>query len=215
MLKSCVRIAMLALLVTGAVQADGTGADKKSTSLAAPAAATGCLANGEATLRARLAGAIKVELNWSGAKVECSGAARPEGKGLRIRFSNPRAGQPSLALLFGVAEVQEGQPGRALPVNVTIIREGAGEFFSTQGEGKCLIDDLRQVPITAMSLRHRSYRISARGFCTDPARALQGDQVVLLSRFDFVGRVDYETPGESAQQPGSATIDSSPDTTAR
>jgi hypothetical protein len=201
MLKSCFQIAALTMLFISAVQADTSRTVKQKGVPAEPDHSSACLENGEAVMRARLAGAIKTELNWAGSKVECSGAARPDGKGFRIKFSKPRAGEPSLALLFGVSGVLEGQSGRAVPVNVTIIREGAGEFFSTQGEGKCTIDDLQQTPITAMSLRHRSYRINARGFCTDPARALQGEQLVLLSRFDFVGRIDYETPAESAQQP--------------
>jgi hypothetical protein len=40
-----------------------------------------------------------------------------------------------------------------------------------------------------------SFRIRARGFCVAPARALDGDGSVLVTRFDFVGRV---TSGDAA-----------------
>jgi len=35
--------------------------------------------------------------------------------------------------------------------------------------------------------------VTARGFCTEPARAVRGKGAVLLSRFDYSGRVDFET----------------------
>jgi hypothetical protein len=35
--------------------------------------------------------------------------------------------------------------------------------------------------------------VTARGFCTEPARAVRGKGAVLLSRFDYSGRVDFGT----------------------
>ena len=45
---------------------------------------------------------------------------------------------------------------------------------------------------TDAALPPRSYRVSARGFCTAPARALDGDGAVLLTRFDFAGLVTFQ-----------------------
>ncbi len=42
------------------------------------------------------------------------------------------------------------------------------------------------------SLPPRTFRVSARGFCTVPARALDGNGAVLLTRFDFAGRVTFQ-----------------------
>jgi hypothetical protein len=144
-------------------------------------------------LRARLSGSISAELEWRNDGTECSGAVRPDG-GIRMRFSGfdePSASK--IVLVFGIAKLREGESAKALPVNVTVIREGAGEFYSTQGDDKCMLDSVEQEPIVGVPHRLRSYRVSARGFCTEPARAVRGKDAILLSRFDFAGRVDFET----------------------
>jgi hypothetical protein len=152
-----------------------------------------CLPDGTGSLKARLSGAVRAELVWGNEGTECTGAVRPDG-GLRVRFSHEDGGNGGrLVLLFGVAGLREGQSARALPVNVTVIREGLGEFYSTQGDNKCTLDEVRQEPLVGIPHRTRSYRIIARGFCTHPARAVRGDGVILLSRFDYVGRIDFDT----------------------
>lgn len=188
-----------------------------------------CLAQGDGYLRARISGSIQAELEWGNEGTHCTGAIRPAGKGIRIRFSRPGtaagdaareahvaaedalrdehdrerktgAGGPAdvdaahgLVLVFGITGLREGQSARAMPVNLTVIREGHGQFYSTQGDDKCLLDDVTQTPIIGLPRRSRSYRIVARGFCTEPARAVRGRGAILLSRFDFAGRVDFET----------------------
>ena len=155
-------------------------------------AAAACLPDGTGSLEARLSGAVRAELVWGNEDTECTGAVRPDG-GIRVRFSHEDGEDGGrLVLLFGIAGLREGQSARALPVNVTIIREGLGEFYSTQGDNKCTLDEVRQQPLVGIPHRSRSYRIIARGFCTHPARAVRGDGVILLSRFDYVGRVDFD-----------------------
>ncbi|WP_218042553.1 hypothetical protein [Steroidobacter gossypii] len=171
--------------------------DDNATNAAAPAI---CLPDGRGYLNARLSGALQTELVWGNEGMECTGAVRPDG-GLRIRFSHPdSASGGRLVLLFGVAGLREGQSAKALPVNVTVIREGQGEFYSTQGDNKCTLDEVAQEPIAGIPHRSRSYRISARGFCTGPAREVNGDGVVLLSRFDYVGRVDFDTEEQTEEE---------------
>lgn len=152
-----------------------------------------CLPDGGGYLRARLSGAIEEELHWENEGTECSGAMRPTDGGIRLRFGrlDPESGV-KIVLVFGVADLREGRAAKALPVNVTVIREGTGEFYGTQGDDKCMLDDVRQEPIVGIPHRSRAYRVIARGFCTEPARAIQGQGAVLLSRFDFAGRVDFE-----------------------
>jgi len=48
-----------------------------------------------------------------------------------------------------------------------------------------------QWPLEGAGLPPLSFRVSARGFCTAPARALDGDGAVLLTRFDFAGLVTF------------------------
>lgn len=151
-----------------------------------------CLPAGNGYLRARLSGTVRTELNWGNDGTECTGAVRPTDGGIRMRFSRPD-GKGRLVLVFGIAQLPEGKSARNLPVNVTLIREGAGEFFSTQGDDKCTLDHVTQDAIIGIPHRSRSYRVTARGFCTEPARAVRGKGAVLLSRFDYSGRVDFES----------------------
>jgi hypothetical protein len=159
---------------------------------AVPAPPAKCLPAGNGYLRARLAGTVNTELNWGNDGTECTGAVRPTDGGIRMRFSRPD-GQHKLVLVFGIAQLAEGKSAQNLPVNVTLIREGAGEFFSTQGDDKCTLDRVTQEAIVGIPHRSRSYRVTARGFCTEPARAVRGKGSVLLSRFDYSGRVDFGT----------------------
>jgi hypothetical protein len=159
---------------------------------AAPPAAAKCLPAGKGYLRARLSGALSTELNWGNDGTECTGAVRPTDGGIRMRFSR-EDGPGKLVLVFGIAQLPEGKSARNLPVNVTLIREGAGEFFSTQGDDKCTLDSVTQDVIVGVPNRLRSYQVTARGFCTEPARAVRGKGAVLLSRFDYSGRVDFES----------------------
>ena len=179
----------LALLLAckGHTQAQPAAAPK-----AAPAQPAKCLPAGNGYLRARLAGTLSSELNWGNEGTECTGAVRPTDGGIRMRFSRPD-GQHKLVLVFGIAQLAEGKSARNLPVNVTLIREGAGEFFSTQGDDKCTLDRVTQDAIVGIPNRSRTYRVTARGFCTEPARAVRGKGSVLLSRFDYSGRVDFGT----------------------
>jgi hypothetical protein len=178
---------MLATLLAckGHAQAQGTEAPQ-----APPAPPAKCLPAGDGYLRARLSGAMNSELNWGNEGTECTGAVRPTDGGIRMRFSRP-AEQGKLVLVFGIAQLPEGKSARNVPVNVTLIREGAGEFFSTQGDDKCTLDIVTQDAIVGIPHRSRSYRVTARGFCTEPARAVRGKGSVLLSRFDYSGRVDF------------------------
>ena len=118
---------------------------------------------------------------------------RPTDGGIRMRFSRPRRQQGKLVLVFGIAALREGKSASNVPVNVTVIREGTGEFYGTQGDDKCMLDHVTQDPIVGIPHRSRSYRVMARGFCTEPARAMRGKGAVLISRFDYAGRVDFET----------------------
>lgn len=184
-----ITICWLTLGLTCKVHAQPPASDDESATEAAQAVV--CLPDGGGFLKARLSGAVQAELVWGNDGTECTGAVRPDG-GIRVRFSHDD-GEGRLVLLFGVAGLREGQTAKALPVNVTVIREGLGEFYSTQGDNKCTLDEVRQEPLVGIPHRSRSYRIIARGFCTHPARAVRGDGVILLSRFDYAGRIDFDS----------------------
>src|ERR1044072_2535606 len=92
---------------------------------AGQAVAAGCLPAGNGYLRARVGGAMNLDINWRDAQLECEGSARPDGRGIRLSFAGPpRSDGRRLRMVFGIASAQEGKAGRGLPTNVTVIFEG-------------------------------------------------------------------------------------------
>ncbi|MBB6094594.1 hypothetical protein HNQ60_003481 [Povalibacter uvarum] len=158
---------------------------------------TQCLPDGTGYLRARLKGSIDAELDWGNADTGCTGAVRPTDGGIRVRFTRQSGSEGQLVLVFGIAALREGTSAKALPVNVTVMREGTGEFYGTQGDDKCTLDQVSQTPLVGIPHRSRVYRIVARGFCTEPARALKGNGSIFISRFDFAGRVDFDVEDDA------------------
>ncbi|HEY8539286.1 MAG TPA: hypothetical protein VIL28_10510 [Steroidobacteraceae bacterium] len=160
-----------------------------------------CLPAGDGYFRARLDGVLKTELDWGNEGTECTGGVRPTDGGIRMRFTSRLDSGEKLVIVVGIARLREGQNAKAVPVNITVIREGTGEFYGTLGDDKCMLDEVRQEPIVGIPHRSRSYRVVARGFCTEPARAVRGQGAVLLSRFDYAGRVDFDSEDKSADVP--------------
>lgn len=172
-----------------------------------------CLADGSGYLRARLRGALAADLDWRKGSLECEGGMRPDGRGIRVSFAGPlRLGGVAhrLRFIFGIEAPGAGRSGRALPTNVTLIFEGERRIFSTRGDGQCTVDDLHQQPL-ASTAREQHYRVAARGFCVGPATSLTGSGRVLVSRFDFSGRIALDRdpgaakPHEDAKPTGETT----------
>jgi hypothetical protein len=156
------------------------------TSTDSVAASEGCARAREGALRGRLQGAIDAELDWGQQQPQCFGSMRPDGEGLRLIYRGHVPGAGDLLIVFGAGPLRAGKSARNVPVNLTIVREGTGEFFATQGDDKCAFDEVRQ---TLAGPEAGTYRLEARGYCTQPARAVAGDRSVLLSRFDVVALV--------------------------
>ncbi|MET0986882.1 MAG: hypothetical protein ABW034_15915 [Steroidobacteraceae bacterium] len=185
---------------------------------AAPAAVptpVSCTSSGNGYLKAKIAGAVAAEIDWGDKGTTCTGEVRPNG-GVRLSFKNKIAANQSLLIVFGIPGVQEGRPARALPANLTVVREGAAEFFSTQGDDKCTIDSLKQVPLQGAPRKERRYRVVVRGFCSEPARAVNGEGAVLLSRFDFASELHFGEDDESEKPaPAPTTALAHPQPTSR
>jgi hypothetical protein len=160
-----------------------------------PSAAV-CLPSGDGYLRAHLRGAIDADIDWANRGTVCDGEAKSDPAGVRLSFrrvavrgaaANPHR---NLLFLFGLTGVGEGESLRTAGANLTIMVQGTSRVFGTLGDSRCAIERLTQRRLG----ESRSYRIEARGFCTQPAHAVRGDGEVLVSRFDFAGRVDYAPP---------------------
>jgi len=158
---------------------------------AAPAA-RGCLPTGNGYLRARIRGALDLDIDWGNAEIECDGGPRPDGSGVRVSFAGPPHGDGRrMRLVFGVGSVLEGRAGHDLPTNLTVIFEGEERLFATRGADHCTVDELRQERVGALGGPKRSWRIIARGFCIAPASSLSSDARILVSRFDFAGNAVF------------------------
>ena len=152
-----------------------------------PTAAPGCLPSGNGYLRARIRGALNLDINWRNAELECDGGPRPDGSGMRMSFLGPkRPDGRRLRLVFGVGAAREGRGGHTLPTNLTVIVEGGQRLYTTRGEDHCTVDTLNQQRLRAAGTPRR-YRVVARGFCVAPAMTLNNAERILVSSFDFAG----------------------------
>ena len=105
---------------------------------------------------------------------------------MRLLYKGSAPGVGPLLVVLGIAPLKPGESARNVPVNVTVVREGTGQFYATQGDDKCTLDSVSQAPLVGEAGR---YRLEGRGFCTQPARAVGGDGAVLLTRFDVMAIV--------------------------
>jgi len=161
--------------------------------VASGSGAHGCLPTGNGYLRARIRGALNLDIDWRNAEIECDGGPRPDGSGVRVSFAGPPHGDGRrMRMVFGVGSVREGRGGHDLPTNLTVIFEGEERLFATRGDDHCTVDELRQERVGALGGPKRSWRIIARGFCIGPASTLSSDARILVSRFDFAGNAVFE-----------------------
>ncbi|HEY1890193.1 MAG TPA: hypothetical protein VGG63_07295 [Steroidobacteraceae bacterium] len=161
-----------------------------------PAASLGgpCLRTGKAYLRARIRGAIRLDVDLRGPLLSCEGGPRLDGSGIRMGFEGRVGpGQRRMRMVFGIDGAKEGRPGRELPTNLTVIFEGEKLLFATQGDSNCTVDRLTQARVRSRGHAGRAYRIVAHGFCIAPANDLSGHRRILVTTFDFAGRADFNT----------------------
>jgi len=190
----------MALVANVPAASDGPGSAPSKTSV-------GCLATGNGYLRARIRGALILDVNLHNAELECAGGPRPNGSGIRVSFAGPlRSDGRRLRMVFGVAAATEGTKGRELPTNLTVIFEGEQRLFATRGDDKCTVDELSQERVGALGGPARSYRVIARGFCIAPVKALSSEQTILVNSFDFAGNVTFQDPeARQTNTPGRGT----------
>ncbi len=192
--------ALLPFIAFGLAAALARAAEAPAPAATSPTPA-GCLASGDGFLRARIRGALNLDLDWKNAQLECDGSPRPDGRGIRVSFAGPQQpGGRRIRIVFGVATSAEGASGQALPTNVTLIFEGEKRLFTTRGDDRCTVDRLRQEKLTGALGSARAYRVMARGFCTLPAMALDRAERIVITRFDFAGRVSFD-PSTPASPP--------------
>ena len=189
---SFISLTALAVTLAMATTATTSPATKPSASAAAAESSKGCLPSGNGFFRARIRGAMNLDVDWQNAELECQGGSRPDGSGIRLSFAGPlRSDGRRLRLVLGVSNTVEGTAGSALPTNLTVIFEGEKRLFSTRGDDKCTVDKLTQERVGELGGDSRSYRVVGSGFCIDPANDLKAEERIVVSSFDFAGRITY------------------------
>ena len=175
---------LLAVLMTGTVAV----ADPAPTAATAAKISSGC-ALPAAHLHAKLSGAIDEDIDWSASAMECDGMPRADG-GFRLRFTGHTAAG-ELVVVLGIPSLGEGASSKAVPVNLTLIPSGRF-VYGTRGTDKCVLDDVRQSPLPAAG-SDRRWQVEARGFCLEPARAVGGDDAILVTTFELTGLLTWDT----------------------
>jgi hypothetical protein len=160
---------------------------------ASPTTATaGCLVAGDGYLRARIRGDLALDLDWKNADMQCEGGPRPSGNGVRVVIGGPLRGDGRrIKLVFGVGGVGEGRGGETLRTNITLLFEGEKRIFATRGDDKCTVDKLEQQRVETLGGTIAVYRVVARGFCLGPATGLTRGERIVVTSFDFAGRVEF------------------------
>jgi hypothetical protein len=148
-----------------------------------------CLTSGDGYLHAQMRGAIEARLDWPNSGTHCEGESRDNPPGVRLSFQRAAGANPNLLLVFGLSGVRKGEAAREVKANLTVIVQGTSRIFGTLGDSRCTVDSLTQRPLGSGG----SYRLEARGFCTQPAHAVRGTGDVLVSTFEFAGPVTFYT----------------------
>ena len=174
-------LALLALL----------GACQEAAEPAVPPVETGVAAepgcSSDAYLTTELYGSIEREIRWSAKDLKCESMLRPDGKGVRLRFTGTVAGS-QLAIILALPELQRGVADAESPTVVTLTVEGSGRFFSTATAESCWSD------ISAQDMLDDSldqYTISGKLFCVAPLGEINGDTAISIPELAFRGIVDW------------------------
>jgi hypothetical protein len=178
-----------------AATAGGEGSPPASAAPSADASATTthCLTSGDGFLRAHLGGAIDARIDWPDQGTQCEGESKDApSAGVRLSFQRAGGADPKLLFVFGLTGVREGRPAKEVGANLTVIVQGTDRIYGTLGDARCTVDSLQQKRLGPS----KSYRVEARGFCTQPAHAVRGDGAVLVSTFEFAGLVNYDPAPE-------------------
>jgi hypothetical protein len=127
------------------------------------------------------------------ARQSCEGGPRPDDDGLRLAYRSIviGSGDPLLVIL-GLPALERGRTGDSVPLNVTVVREGKGEFFGTRGTGLCTADLVTHEPAGDPDL----WRLAGEGRCHGALQAIAREGEIFLAPFRFSAVVSRQAPEE-------------------
>ena len=140
---------------------------------------SGCGENG--ALDAALFGSLETSVSWSGSDLICENMLRPDGQGVRLRFTGDVEGG-RLDLIIALPDLKRGAAGKELPSKVTVTVEGSGRFFSTPNFDSCWTDIASQTPPTGSD---EVIPISGTLYCVASLGEINGDAAVSIPELTF------------------------------
>lgn len=174
MIKRSLIVASTAAL--GALLAPGAHAEE---------AAHQCLAGGGGRLEMKIGGDFESTVDWGNEGTRCEGGPRPAGDALRLMFSRDDDG---LLIVIGITGLQRGSTGEALLANLTIVRQGKGQFYGSLGADACVVDVHENV---AAPDQAGAFRVSGTGHCAAPIEAIARDGEIRVAPFTFTGKAHW------------------------
>jgi hypothetical protein len=145
---------------------------------------------GDSYLSAALFGSIEREIRWSASDLRCESMLRPDGKGVRLRFTGEAAGS-QLAIILALPELERGATAVESPTVITLTVEGSGRFFSTPSSKSCWSDIAAQEPVIGAPDR---YTLSGTTFCVAPLGEINGEAAISIPEMSYRGVVDWSGP---------------------
>ena len=151
-----------------------------------PRAVEPCVMDRDGYLRGEIYGGIRRQIDWQGKQMRCDGMWRPDGAGMRFVFAeHADENKPGLLVVFGIAAAEPGQELNEAPVNITVIDQERGLFFSTPEEPRCWTKLGEQLQLTGTV--QETWRIDGEVYCVGALPALNGSGTVTLGDIAFSG----------------------------
>jgi hypothetical protein len=144
-----------------------------------------CLPEGGGGLEMRITGAFETDLAWGNEGTRCDGGPRPGGDALRLMFSRD---DDSLLVVLGITGIGRGATAAGLPANLTLVREGMGEFYGTLGAHACVVDVTENSLVVGTT---DAYRVAGKGYCEAPIGAINREGEIRIAPFVFAGLASW------------------------
>jgi hypothetical protein len=146
----------------------------------------------EGTLNVEIFGGLRASLGWDSDDMVCEGMPRPDGEGARLRFAGTieiDSKTRQLAFILGLPDLGPGEVRTELATNVTVIEEGTGRFFGTQGAQNCWTDIRTHEKLPASTV----HRISGILYCVTSLAELNGNSSISFADLEFTGQLNWKT----------------------
>ena len=138
-------------------------------------------------LSTSLFGSIERQLAWEADEFDCDSMLRPDGEGMRVRFTGDAANRV-VAIILAIPDLERGQDGSELPTVVTLTVEGSGRFFSTADLDACFTDIQAQPDAGETKAL---YDAIGTMYCIEPLGEVNGDAAVSIPKLEFRTRIEW------------------------